>query len=150
MKIIKGDLLNLFDAGEFDAIVHGCNCFNTMGAGIALQIKKRYPEAWEVDKNTIKGHKDKLGTYTTAICSSGTVINAYTQYHPGCLNDPKENYAAIDEVMRKIAVVFEYKRIGLPLIGAGLAGGDWNIIKDIIRNNLYGMVDYTIVEWSKS
>lgn len=146
MKIVKGDLLDLFDKGEFDAIVHGCNCFNNMGAGIAFQIKNRYPEAWEADKTTIKGHKGKLGTFTSALCSSGTVINAYTQYYPG-LNDLQENYGAINYAMRKIALVFEGKRIGLPLIGAGLAGGDWETIKDIIRNNLEGAVDYTIVEY---
>lgn len=33
MKYIIGDLLKLADDGQFDVIVHGCNCFNTMGAG---------------------------------------------------------------------------------------------------------------------
>jgi len=35
----------------------------------------------------------------------------------------------------------EYKgmKIGLPLIGAGLAGGDWNVIEKIIeRTKRYG------------
>ena len=149
MNIIKGDLLQLADDGTFDVIVHGCNCFNTMGAGIALQIKNKYPAAWEVDKNTIKGHNDKLGTYTSAKVGDLTIVNAYTQYRPG-LNDLKENYSAIHNVMKKIAVDFQGKRIGLPFIGAGLAGGDWNIIKDIIKANLEGMIDYTIVEYSKS
>lgn len=148
MKIVKGDLLKLADEGMFDAIVHGCNCFNTMGAGIALQIKQKYPEAWEIDRNTIKGYKKKLGGYTKAESNGIIVINAYTQFMPG-YNDLRENYYAINKVMKKIAIDFEGKRIGLPLIGAGLAGGDWNIIKDIIANNLEGMVDYTIVEWSR-
>lgn len=148
MKTIKGDLLQLADAGEFDAIIHGCNCFCAMGAGIALQIKTKYPAASEADKNTIQGHKGKLGTYTSAQVGDLTIINAYTQYMPG-LNDLQENYAAINTVMRRIAVDFAGKRIGLPLIGAGLAGGDWNIIRDIIRDNLEGLVDYTIVEYAR-
>ena len=41
MKIIKGDLIKLALQGEFDVIVHGCNCFCTMGAGIAKSIKPR-------------------------------------------------------------------------------------------------------------
>lgn len=149
MNIIQGDLLELADTGIFDVIIHGCNCFNTMGAGIALQIKNKYPEAYEVDKNTIKGHKDKLGTYTSAQIGNLTIINAYTQYRPG-LNDLSENYSAIHNVMKKIAVDCQGKRIGLPFIGAGLAGGDWNIIKDIIRVNLDGLIDYTVVEYTKS
>jgi hypothetical protein len=28
----KGNLLDLAEAGEFDIIVQGCNCFNAMGA----------------------------------------------------------------------------------------------------------------------
>ena len=35
MKIIKGNLISLALAGEFEVIIHGCNCFCTMGAGIA-------------------------------------------------------------------------------------------------------------------
>jgi O-acetyl-ADP-ribose deacetylase (regulator of RNase III) len=33
-----GDLLALALAGEFDAIVHGCNCHCTFGRGIAAAI----------------------------------------------------------------------------------------------------------------
>jgi O-acetyl-ADP-ribose deacetylase (regulator of RNase III) len=77
-----------------------------------------------------------------------TIVNAYTQYMPG-YNDLKQNYQAINDSMRLIATDFKGKKIGLPLIGAGLAGGDWNIIRDIIKNNLEDMVDYTIVEWQR-
>ena len=33
MKTIQGNLIHSAQAGEFDLIVHGCNCFCTMGAG---------------------------------------------------------------------------------------------------------------------
>ena len=39
MKIIQGDLLQLAKQGDFDVIIQGCNCFCTMGAGIAKSIK---------------------------------------------------------------------------------------------------------------
>ena len=32
-----------------NAIAHSCNCQNVMGAGIAKQIKDRYPQAFEAD-----------------------------------------------------------------------------------------------------
>ena len=38
--------------------------------------------------------------------------------------------------MRKMNHVFKGKHIGLPQIGAGLAGGDWNRIKNIIQTEL--------------
>ena len=85
MQRIKGDLIKLAIKGDFDVIIHGCNCFCTMGAGIALTIKKVFPEAYQADLQTNKGDKEKLGNYTSAtIHRNGhqiTVINAYTQYH---------------------------------------------------------------------
>jgi O-acetyl-ADP-ribose deacetylase (regulator of RNase III) len=36
---IKGDLIELAKQGNFDVIAHGCNCFCTMGAGIAVPMK---------------------------------------------------------------------------------------------------------------
>lgn len=50
--------------------------------------------------------------------------------------------------LRKINHQFHDKRIGLPLIGAGLAGGDWNIIEKIIGKELKDM-DVTIVKFKK-
>jgi hypothetical protein len=44
MKTVYGDLVKLAIAGNFDVIVHGCNCYHTMGAGIAKQIKKNYQQ----------------------------------------------------------------------------------------------------------
>jgi O-acetyl-ADP-ribose deacetylase (regulator of RNase III) len=38
--------------------------------------------------------------------------------------------------MRKMNAIFKGKHIGLPLIGAGLAGGDWEVIKNIIQTEL--------------
>ena len=45
MRTIRGDLLQFALDGEFEAIVHGCNCQCVMGKGIALAIKQRFPEA---------------------------------------------------------------------------------------------------------
>jgi O-acetyl-ADP-ribose deacetylase (regulator of RNase III) len=46
--------------------------------------------------------------------------------------------------MRLIKQNFSGKRIGYPLIGAGLAGGDWKIISEIIDQELKGE-DHTVV-----
>jgi O-acetyl-ADP-ribose deacetylase (regulator of RNase III) len=41
---------------------------------------------------------------------------------------------------------FSGKTIGLPMIGAGLAGGDWDIIEKIIEDEMFG--EYvTIVQY---
>lgn len=55
MKTARGDLLAFATAGDFDVIIHGCNCQNTMGAGIAKSIKKQFPAAYDADLVTAKG-----------------------------------------------------------------------------------------------
>lgn len=40
MKERDGDLIQLALAKEFDLIVHGCNCYCTMDAGIAKTIRQ--------------------------------------------------------------------------------------------------------------
>lgn len=150
MNIIQGDLIKLALAGRFDVIVHGCNCFCTMGAGIAKAIKSEFPEAYEADCQTENGTKDKLGNYSHATVvkhdNEITVINAYTQHDysgPGM----KADYEAIRSVFRKIKSDYSGKRIGYPKIGAGLAGGDWEIISTIIDEELMDE-DHTLVVFS--
>lgn len=151
MKRIKGNLLDYFDDNTFDVIIHGCNCFNTMGAGIAKQIKYRYPEVYEADKRTIKGDKLKLGNYSfyawrTPI-GNKFVINGYTQYHwQGRYN---VDYNAIQKLFTTLNdwFVLENKKIGIPKIGAGLAGGDWEKIEKIIIQTTPNL-DITLVEYA--
>jgi len=140
MKEIDGDIIKLAEEGLFDVIIHGCNCYCQMGKGIALTIKNKYPEAYAIDCLTNKADKSKLGSFTfvevmTKTKHSFTIINAYTQFHWRG-NGVKVNYDAIRSVMNQIKIKYSGKRIGYPLIGAGLAGGDWKIISDIINEEL--------------
>lgn len=145
--MIKGNLIDLAEQGRFDVIVHGCNCFHTMGAGIAKEIATRYPLVLEVDKKyTQNGDKSKLGgyTYTGVTSPQGgyfIIINAYTQHRYGRPKnelEPLLDYGAVKSVFKLLKTEFGDKRIGYPKIGAGLAGGDWNIISTIIEQELAG------------
>jgi len=150
MREIDGNLITLAQAGEFDVITHGCNCFCTMGSGIAPQIKKAFPAAWEYDLKTDKGDIQKLGTYSYGqdVVKNNkflTIINSYTQYHYDASKKPLD-YEALTLCMRKINHNFKGKSIGLPLIGCGLAGGDWQRVKSIIERELSDM-DVCIVHY---
>ncbi len=137
IKYINGNLLDLADKGYFDVIVHGCNCFNTMGAGIANQIKYKYPEVYILDQETKCGDLTKLGTINYYTYNTLTVVNAYTQFGFRSKNTIPISYEAIDSCMRLIANTFKGKVIGMPKIGSGLGSGDWNKIEAIISNVLY-------------
>lgn len=152
MKVLKGDLIQLAMDGKFDVIVHGCNCFCAMGAGIALSIRDNFPEAYVADLETDMGDKSKLGTYSSAILNRNgnifRVVNGYTQFSytgPGTLVE----YDAIEKVFFRIKQEFQGQKIGYPKIGAGLAKGDWEKISDIIDKTLEGE-DHTLVEYTRS
>lgn len=138
MEFIEGNLLDLFETQKMDILVHGCNCFHTMGAGIAKQIKWKYKEAYTADlQQTKKGDRSKLGTYSIAwINESQCILNAYTQYH--FTGSKPVDYDAIRSVFRMIDQNFQNKVIGIPKIGAGLAQGNWNTIQTIIEEETHG------------
>lgn len=147
MNRIEGDLIALALAGRFDVIVHGCNCFRTMGAGIAKPIALAFPEALAADKATPRGDRGKLGTVSHAAVSRDAaafvVVNAYTQFdYRG--RGRKVDYDAVTSCFEKIALDFAGQRIGYPMIGAGLAGGDWAILSARIDAALSGC-DHTLV-----
>ncbi|WWS23865.1 hypothetical protein vBKpnAMK2_00216 [Klebsiella phage vB_Kpn_AM_K2] len=92
---IKGNIVELFMKHECD-IAHGCNCFTTMGAGVAGQLAKAYPPILDIDIDEDRYYDNnlaKLGTHTRAIHKKGTAYcyNLYTQYAPG----PNVDYGAI-------------------------------------------------------
>lgn len=148
IKYIKGDLVRDAER-DYDVIGHGCNCWCTMGAGIALGVKRKWRRAYDADCATAYGDSEKLGTYSSWSNNDITILNLYTQWNYKGSNGVKADYAAIRDCMSLIKQNFSGKKIGLPLIGAGLAGGDWNIIEQIIEDELEGE-DVTVVVWEKS
>lgn len=134
-KEIKGDLLTLFDKGTFDVIVHGANCFNIMGAGIALDILKQYPQAFKADSDfeIPVGSINRLGTFSyTSIKNKGVIVNAYTQYKPG----RNFNILVFYTILIKINMMFKGQEIGFPLIGCGIGGGNEVAVISAIKSLL--------------
>lgn len=157
MKEIKGNLITLAEQGHFDVIIHGCNCFCIMGGGIAKEVRERHPEAYYEDCKTAQGDKGKLGKYSYHF-SYGEgdhqfcIVNAYTQYGlwGGDEHTPAVDYDAVRRVFKKIKQnVHPEDRIAYPMIGAGLAGGDWGIISKIIDEEFEGL-DHTLVVFDGS
>ena len=120
-----------------------------MGAGIAKSVAAHFPPALEADRQTPKGERTKLGTCSFAEIETPhgklTVVNAYTQFHYRGRGD-KADYEAIRSCMRWLAEHYPHARIGLPRIGAGLAGGDWPRIERIMDEELADC-DVTVVEY---
>lgn len=139
--VMEGNLLDMFDMGEFHAIAHGCNCFHSFGAGIAREIRHRYPGAYKTDRTeTTYGDRGKLGRISV-YKDINIVYNLYTQFNYGygvvqCDYFTVEN--AFKEMIRHAQLVPLQMherpfRLGIPLIGGGLAGGDIAQLLEIYR-----------------
>jgi len=144
---IDGDLIKLAKEGKFDVIAHGCNCQCVMGAGIAPQMARAFgADKFSMEGAEFRGDINKLGTIDYQLwkpeVSIGKVVyivNAYTQFDiMGRRSGQIDlDYEALTLCMRKMNHIFKGKHIGLPQIGCGLAGGKWEIVRNIIQAELF-------------
>ena len=135
MSIIyrKGDLL----AGPEKYLINGCNAQGVMGSGIALQIKRKWPEAYEYYKYAYVNGGLELGTILTVDCDDKLVIHCITQeFYGGDSNRVYVDYCAVKNYLRFVNHNFKQHSIAMPKIGCGLANGDWNIIEQIINETM--------------
>ena len=155
MKIINKNIIEAANQEEFDVIVHGCNCFCVQGGGVAFYMNKEFNTlSFEMEKDVYKGDINKLGTIDYEYLSyeddrwvkypdeNGrwvtkrlVVVNAYTQYNYGT-DSIKLDYSALRLCFKKINKLFPNSVIGMPKIGCGLAGGDWEVVERIINQDL--------------
>jgi O-acetyl-ADP-ribose deacetylase (regulator of RNase III) len=145
---IKGNLLD----SKANHFVHCCNCFCNFGGGIASQIRRFYPSAYEADLKTSYGNSLKLGTFSYATQRGKHVYNLYAQYRFGGEGKVYFIYSAFDEGLKKIKTFiennFDCKDVvfGLPkYIGCGLAGGSWEETLPIIEKNLENAKFRTVI-----
>ena len=127
----KGNVLDMAEQGAFGIVLQGCNCFNTMGGGIAREIAARYPHIEAEDKKTARGDITKLGNWTRGFVetkdSGFWIYNCYTQFDMSTGQDVFE-YDAFALILRKLSALYPSAHYGLPYIGMGLAKGDPNLI----------------------
>src|SRR5574343_1416503 len=151
MNIIykTGDLLSASER----VIVHGCNAQGVMGKGVAKCIKDRYPLAYAEYRSVYETFGLTLGQTIWVVCDPHIVVNAITQEdYRRVATDPgvHVDYDAVRAVFHEINAVARMSKItngvrkahgnviiesvAIPLIGAGLAGGSWKKISQIIEN----------------
>jgi len=134
MKYVNGDIREAKES----VIAHGCNTQGVMGSGVALAIKRKWPDVYAVYCDHLKNGGGWLGD--CSVCQvemDRYVVNLYTQKFYGT-ETRHVNYAAIltslDDMFGKLYLISntDIKSVAIPKIGAGLGGGDWNIIKALL------------------
>lgn len=144
----KGDILKALEDNEIDVFAHGVNCSNGFGSGIAGQIAKKYPSIKEKFHSDSAHNFDTLGFALPYFTDDGLIFNCYTQEEYGSKGIKYVSYDAIEESLR---IVYGYCKLrslnlGLPKIGCGLAGGNWNIVEAII-NEVFKDMEVTVYEY---
>jgi O-acetyl-ADP-ribose deacetylase (regulator of RNase III) len=128
----KGDLLSV----EKGIIVHGCNAQGVMGSGVARLIRDKYPTAYTLYRSTYESRGLKVGEVIYLRVNENLMIaNAITQQNFG--GDPRVvyvNYERLRDCFSDVAKLASLTSLPVhfPLIGCGLANGDWNVVSKII------------------
>jgi len=123
-------------------IVHGCNAQGVMGSGIAKQIKEMYPSAYAVYKEHVFSSGLKLGTYSSVrpyVYQDLVIVNMITQQYYGKDSKKYVSYDAIHEGFTKLfqgleSASMQNLPVRFPAIGAGLGGGNLEVILSIIQS----------------
>ena len=152
MKIeyIKGDLFST----HIVTIVHGCNAQGVMGSGIAKIIRERYSKAYDRYRKEYEVNNHlKLGRIIPVPCGDRIndpknfkiIVNAITQEFYGKDGKRYVSYDGVAESMKSINHFYEIygiSELAMPQIGAGLGGGDWNVLAAIIESEFKSVKPY--------
>lgn len=150
----QGDLL---EAKE-PIIAHGVNCLGVMGAGVAKSIAKRWPKT----ELTYREHCMKFSQHKQLLMGTSIptyeeadkkmIFNLFTQFGVG-FTERQVDYGALARNFLELNNSLELMRglneqkgketdenyvqppsvVAIPKIGAGLGGGHWPIIEEIIN-----------------
>lgn len=119
----KGNILDYLSGAN--CVIHGCNCYHTMGAGAAKALNDFFGgRLLNADKKTRYGDVNKLGEYSRVVGKDLTVYNLYTQHGYG----KSGVYVHWKSVKRGLQNIFneleDDSTVLIPPIGCGLAGGN--------------------------
>ena len=136
MEYVKG---NLLDAPE-RLIAQGCNAQGVMGSGVARAIRDKWPEVYTQYRQRYQLAGLRLGDVVLAYTDDGKIVaNCITQEFYGRDGKRYVDYDAVAVCMDKLKEICQrlrIEKIAMPLIGAGLGGGDWSVLERIIDENL--------------
>jgi len=156
IKYTEGNLLDC--PCGINTIIHQANTHNTFGAGIARQIREKYPEAYRADTEAyskeIDPRNNLLGKFSFAEIGRITIINLYGQkLIPNPLLGFNTDYNAVIAAFSKVREFLKNdvgNIVGIPYgMGCGLGGGDWIIYEAIIKSTFIDEnYDVYIVEYN--
>lgn len=146
LRYVSGDIL----LAPQTIVVQGCNAQGAMNSGLARTIRDLHPEVFSEYRAAYEDARSRglpslpLGDIVyVPVSSTRTFANAITQEYYG--RDKSVVYASYPAISKAVdnlnalAIASQadggdaIQEIAFPLIGAGLANGDWKIISELIE-----------------
>ena len=146
VKFVKGDILTANNTEKNVIVCQQVNCKGVMGAGLAKQVKTKFPDLFNrylLICEQINNKKTGLGPGSVQYYDCGPnyryiVANLFAQDEYG--REPEKvytDYKSLEKCFVHISNCFPNAIIRIPhKIGCGLGGGDWEVVKEIIKKNL--------------
>lgn len=143
-EIVEGNLIDFIKEERIDVAIQGNNCFCNQGSGISVPIKLNFgTDKFPLEAHAYRGDINKLGGIDFGVSkihpTKTILVNCYTQFRTATISNPLPlNYHAVALCLEKINYIFPNSTIGIPyLIGCGLAGGNEEIVLELIDKHLY-------------
>lgn len=133
IEYVTGDLFN--NRVRAQALGHGCNCTGSMGTGIAVGFKDRYPAMFEEYRRRCKAKPPEFTLGDVFLWreeNEPAVFNLGTQPRPGRGATYPVVEAAL-RAMREAADEAGIRSIAIPRIAAGYGGLSWKKVKALIE-----------------
>lgn len=125
---------DLFDSPA-ECLVNTVNCEGFMGKGIAYQFKQRYPENNKVYEQKCKSNAFHIGDILFFLENNKLIANFPTKDKWR----EKSTYEYIEKGLQKLKDEISFRNItsiGIPPLGCGNGGLDWNKVKALIEDYL--------------
>lgn len=134
MKYVKG---NLFSAPYGEILLHSCNTLGKWGAGVALEFKKKYPEAHKlyVEKCMIRP-SNILGTSQINAINGHIIANLFVSVGYGWAKDSEDQIltntqSALVHLANQIRPM--QLKVNMPKINSGLFKVPWHKTETLIK-----------------
>jgi O-acetyl-ADP-ribose deacetylase (regulator of RNase III) len=145
VRYVGGDLFENEHGAQ--ALAHGCNCQGSMGAGIAVGFRERYPVMYEEYRRRCKAEPREFNPGDVFLWKAEDqpwVFNLATQEDTWRQRATYEWVEQALTAMRELTDREGVPTIAIPRVGAGYGGLSWKKIRSII-DRIFG--DWQGVLW---